>query len=293
LLKVAVLIPDPANTYYKPMWREQYDRVSAPLLRHGVAVSPHPWTEPLPDVDLVLTLVTWGYHHRAADWFATVERWRAQGAPIANAGVLTWNADKAYLERLSEEGAPVIPSHAVEQLTPEEIDAARLRFGTDILVVKPRISAGAHKTLKLAPGDSLEGAPEGPALIQPYLPAVEREGELSLFFFDRRFSHAVAKVAAAGDFRVQPQFGGASELVTPDPEALAAAEAVLAKVTDTLTYARVDLIRGLDARWGLMELEVIEPNLFLELAPDGGEAYAQAVLRAVAELRASATARAS
>ena len=289
---IAVLISDPANAYYRDMWQEQYERVSAPLIRRGANVIAHPWTEPDPQVDLILPLVAWGYHYRHADWLAKVERWRAQGTAIANIGVLAWNSDKAYLERLADLGAPITPSHVVETVTEAEMAAARERFAAEVLVVKPLISAGAHKTLKLAPGDALDGAPEGRALIQPYLPAVEREGEVSLFFFDRRLSHAVAKVAAAGDFRVQPQVGGVCHAITPDPDAVAAARAVLSVVEDDLLYARVDLIRGLDGRWALMELELIEPNLFLDLAPDAGEAYAEAVLGATVRLRARTAASA-
>jgi glutathione synthase/RimK-type ligase-like ATP-grasp enzyme len=107
-------------------------------------------------------------------------------------------------------------------------------------------------------------------MIQPFLPAIGEEGELSLFYFDRRFSHAVRKRPRAGDFRVQEQFGGEAEPCAPEADALAAAEAVLAAIKEPLLYARVDLIRGLDGHWALTEIELIEPDLFLaydRLAP--------------------------
>ena len=105
--------------------------------------------------------------------------------------------------------------------------------------------------------------------------------KLSLFFFDGRFSHAVTKVAVDGDFRVQPQFGGRVSEIAPEREALRAAEMVLEAAGPALTYARVDLIRGLDHTPQLMELEVIEPDLFLEHAHDQGAAFAEAVVRAI------------
>ena len=149
------------------------------------------------------------------------------------------------------------------------------------MVAKPLISGGSQSTLRLGRGDSLEGGPPGRALIQPFLPAVSGEGELSLFYFAGRFSHAVSKVAAEGDFRVQPQFGGAVRTITPPPEALAAAQTVLKVAGRDFAYARIDLLRGEDGAMLLMELEAIEPDLFLDHAPDGGDLFAQAVVEAL------------
>lgn len=278
---ITILVPDASEALYGPMWPALFERLAAPLRDVGLKVEARPWTatDAGADADLVLPLLAWGYHHDPALWYARVDAMQAAGARVLNPfEVLRWNADKAYLERLGREGAPTVPSIAVERLTPEAISAARETFGVDRLVVKPRISGGGHKTVRIEPGQfSDPEAPTGPALIQPYLPAVEAEGELSLFYFDRRFSHAVAKVAKAGDFRVQPQFDGSSTTTEPEAQAQATAEAVLAKVAEPLLYARIDLIRGADGRWALMEAELIEPDLFLQYAPDSGMAYAQAV----------------
>ena len=83
------------------------------------------------------------------------------------------------------------------------------------MVAKPQVSAGSQDTVRLKPGDPLDGAPRGPALLQPFLPAVAQEGEQSLFYFNGVLSHAVAKAATGGDFRVQPQFGGQVAAMTP------------------------------------------------------------------------------
>jgi glutathione synthase/RimK-type ligase-like ATP-grasp enzyme len=196
--------------------------------------------------------------------------------------VMRWNSTKTYLVELAGKGAPVVPTHAHDLLTREHVRAAFDAFGVDELVVKPQVSAGSHETIRVKRhGGSLAGGPSGPALIQPFLPAVGEEGELSLFYFDGRFSHAVTKVAVEGDFRVQPQFGGQVSEIAPEPEALRAAEMVLEAAGEPLTYARVDLIRGLDHTPQLMELEVIEPDLFLQHAHDKGAAFADAVARAL------------
>ena len=120
--------------------------------------------------------------------------------------------------------------------------------------------------------------PAAGRMVQPFLPAVAEEGEQSLFYFGGRFSHAVRKVAAQGDFRVQPQFGADISGFAPDPEAFTLAEAVLAAAPQGLIYARIDLIRGLDGRLCLMELEAIEPDLYLAHAPDGGRMFGETVL---------------
>ena len=124
--------------------------------------------------------------------------------------------------------------------------------------------------------------PKFAAMIQPFLPSVSGEGEISLLHFDGVFSHAVGKVAKAGDFRVQPQFGSTIGPITPPPVALDVAQAVLAAAPGRLTYCRVDLIRHPDGTLRVMELEAIEPDLFLEHAPEAGAVFAAAVKRALA-----------
>jgi glutathione synthase/RimK-type ligase-like ATP-grasp enzyme len=115
-------------------------------------------------------------------------------------------------------------------------------------------------------------------LIQPYLPAIESEGELSLFYLGGRYSHAVRKVPRSGDFRVQPEYQGVITAVEPAADEREAAEAILAAVEDRLLYARVDLVRGLEGRPVLMELELVEPDLYLGHAPDRGRRFVDVVL---------------
>lgn len=140
-------------------------------------------------------------------------------------------------------------------------------------------------SLRWRVGEPLEGGPEGlapvgPALVQPYLPAIETEGELSLFFIGGRYSHAVRKVPRAGDFRVQPEYRGVITAETPAADEREAADAVLAAVEEPLLYARVDLVRGLEGRPVLMELELVEPDLYLGHSPDAARTFARAAISA-------------
>lgn len=280
---VLILTPAPDEPRFANSWSPLFERLAAPLRARGLSVQAASWVDAdTADARVVLPLLSWGYHLRSDEWFARLGVLEAAGARLANpAPVLRWNTTKTYLADLASRGAPVVPTHAVDRLTMAELDHARDVFGVDVLVTKPQISGGSQDTVKLRHADGLAGCTTGPALIQPFLPAVGEEGELSLFYFDGVFSHAVTKVAVAGDFRVQPQFGGQVSGVAPEPEALHAAEMVLAAAGPSLTYARVDLIRGLDGTPQLMELEVIEPDLFLEHAHDGGASFAEAVMRAL------------
>jgi glutathione synthase/RimK-type ligase-like ATP-grasp enzyme len=278
---VLILTPAADEPRFANSWSPLFERLAAPLRAQGLTVEPASWVDA--DVSaarVVLPLLSWGYHLRTEEWFARLDALEAAGARLVNpASVLRWNTTKTYLAELAGKGAPVVPTHAVDRLTMEALDHARDVFGVDVLVTKPQISGGSQDTVKLRHADGLTGCTASPALIQPFLPAVGEEGELSLFYFDGVFSHAVTKVAVAGDFRVQPQFGGQVTGVAPEPEALHAAEMVLKAAGAALTYARVDLIRGLDGTPQLMELEVIEPDLFLGHAHDGGAAFAAAVVR--------------
>ena len=281
--RIAVLTPDPADAVkWGELPGELYQRMAAPLAAAGLDVRPEPWTlagpEALAGYDLVLPLLVWGYHFDVARFRAAVGRWAQAGVRLRNpASVLSWNCDKRYLDVLAANGAPTIPTRFVDRLSLDDLAHAAAAFGAETLVVKPQVSGAAWKTLRLRPGEPLDGAPDGPAMIQPFLPAIGEEGELSLFYFDRRFSHAVRKHPGAGDFRVQEQFGGVNEACEPPAEAITAAEAVLAAVAEPLLYARVDLIRGLDGRFALIEIELIEPDLFLAYDRRAPERFAEAV----------------
>ena len=118
-------------------------------------------------------------------------------------------------------------------------------------------------------------------LVQAFVPEIARDGEWSLLFFDGVYSHAVLKRAASGDFRVQSQFGGSVEALEPPAELLSSARDALAAVAALgfrdHAYARVDGV-VVGGRFRLMELEMIEPALFLAQRPDAAERFAN-VLR--------------
>jgi glutathione synthase/RimK-type ligase-like ATP-grasp enzyme len=282
--RVAILTPDVASEGYRTRWPDVLERNAAPLREAGLEVEARDWANAsdLAGFDLVLPLLVWGYPFAPRQWAEAVDRWEAQGVRLQNpASVLRWNADKAYLGRLAELGAPVVPTRHYTQLNRAGLEAAALAFGTDELVAKPRISSSAWQTIRWSPGQTLEGGPQGAAMVQPYLPEIERSGEVSLIYFGGAYSHAISKRPQPGDFRVQPEYDGIIAACRPDADERAAAERILAAVAEPLLYARIDLVRGLEGKPQLIELELIEPDLYLGYDEGAGERFAAAVLELI------------
>ena len=282
--RIAILTPDPQDEAFHSRWRDPLAQNTAPLLHAGMLVKQRSWAEPIRvgEFDLILPLLTWGYHRAGGQWHDAVAAWEADALPLRNPpAVLHWNSDKTYLGRLAERGAPVVPTLYAERLTPEALEQAADSFGVERLVTKPQISASAWQTIRWSPGGSLDGGPEGPAMIQPYLPSIETEGELSLLYFDGHYSHAIRKRPSKGFF-VQPEHGGIVTDHAPSADERAAADAILTCIDEPLLYARVDIARGLGGAPVLMELELVEPDLYLERDPGRGAMFAEAVRRAAA-----------
>ncbi|MET1110088.1 MAG: hypothetical protein ABWX67_01030 [Allosphingosinicella sp.] len=280
--RVAILTPDKRGEGYRTRWPDVLERSSAPLREAGLEVEARDWADAsdLAAFDLVLPLLVWGYPFAPRQWVEAVNRWESEGAKLWNpAPVLRWNADKIYLERLAERGAPVVPTRHYTQLDEARLEAAAKAFGTDRLVAKPRISASAWQTIRWSPGAPIAGGPQGAAMVQPYLPEIERSGEASMIFFGGRFSHALSKLPRPGDFRVQPEFDGVISAYSPDADEHEAAARILAAVEEPLLYARIDLVRGLDGKPQLIELELIEPDLFLGYDAGAGGRFADAVVK--------------
>ncbi len=258
---IDVLMPAPGNHYAAEAAAvvESYRPAFADL---GLHLAPRPWTDGPGAGAATLALFAWGYHTDAASWLAMLDAWPAGRLLLNPPALLRWNTRKTYLDELAQCGVPIVPSLFVDA-TQASVAAAFDHFGVDALVVKPQISAGSHQTTRITRGAAI--APLADAIIQPLLASVGEEGEWSLFFIGGAFSHAVRKVAQAGDFRVQPQFGGKVSRLDPPDEAMAIAASALAAMPAPALYARIDLLRLADGGLALIELEAIEPDLFPDL----------------------------
>lgn len=273
-------MPDPE---YPEPWRWTYDPEAAALADAGAEVEPIAWTDvgDLSGFDLVTPLVAWGYHADYIRWLDLLGRAQAECWPMVNPpALLLWNGDKAYLTELAARGVSTVPTLAVEACGDADLEEARRRFGSEWLVVKPPISASAAGTHRLGPDDDLPADSRGrPLIIQPLIDEISRTGEFSLMLFGGEYSHAVVKRPKSGDFRVQEYHGGVT-LPCPAPPAgaIELAKAALAAAPAAAAYARIDIVPDDAGTLMIMELELIEPSLFLDHAPDGGAAFRRSIL---------------
>ncbi len=279
--------PDPQTPSHHGRWPYVLDAYREALSGLDVEIFDAPWSEPLTrDYDLIVPLVAWGYHNDPVRFRAVLAGLKATEKRIFNpADIVSWNVDKRYLRDLTEAGIRVIPTRFVDRVTDALLQEAVADFG-DTLVIKPVVSAGAKNTVVWRNGDvqafeSVEGntpSPAEDAMIQPFMPAIQSEGEWSLLFFAGEFSHAVLKTPKSGDFRSQPDYQASLRTLPPPPEALLlAAETIDFIGADRLLYARVDMVRDAQGRFCLMELELIEPDLYLAYADGAAARFAHAV----------------
>jgi len=278
-VRAIILVPAPD---YPEDWDWAYEVEAAVLLRAGFSVEARPWTEPgdLSGYDLVTPLVAWGYHQDSARWHALLDRLEADAVPTLNpVPLLRWNSDKRYLSELEAKRIATIPTRLIESLDDAGLAEARLEFG-DELVIKPPVSASADGTHLLRAGAAVPETSLGRAMmVQPFLRSVATEGEYSLMLFGGRFSHSIVKKPKSGDYRVQPHLGGTERRCEPPEGAIELATMALEVAPAAAAYARVDMVRDNEGNLAIIELELIEPALWLQHAPDGGESFARAMAR--------------
>jgi len=256
---------------------EQMGKITPAFARHGMETALVRWREAgdrAQNFDALLPLFVWDYfENNQAAFLAQMEK-AAQNCHLFNPfSVLRWNSEKSYLEELAAAGAPVIKTLYLDRVTQAEIEKAFDTLETDRLVIKPTIGGGAWRQVLYRRGDPFPDADKLPpceTMVQAFLKSVQDEGEYSFLYFDGNFSHAALKTAKSGDYRIQSLYGGSEETYTPKPEELASAQKILDALDFTPLYARVDLLRGDDGILRLIELELLEPYLYLPHAP--GEA---------------------
>lgn len=273
------------------------DRLAiAAFERLGARAVPAVWSDAgarWDDFDAVVVRSCWDYHLRQPEFLAWVDRVEAMGVPMLNPpAVLRWNSDKRYLRELSERGVRVAPTRWIEGDGGETLGDLLQEAGWDHAVVKPAISASAHDTWRTSRAQAAadesrfaSARSRGALMVQRFLPEVERGGEWSIVFLGGTFSHGVVKRPKAGDFRVQHEHGGSAERAAPGEHLIEAALRAIGEAPAPLVYARVDGCE-VDGELVLMELEALEPSLFLGLHPSAPARLAEAVMGAVGAARA-------
>ncbi len=235
--------------------------------------------------DLCLVRSTWDYNEKHEPFLTWARQAEAASGLRNPAELIAWNSDKHYLRELGERGVRTVPTVWVGEDSRLGLEQILAGTGWDEAVVKPVVDLGARNLHRVRAGEdsvALELILRNQrAMVQPFLPSLEGQGELSLVYIEGELSHAVRKRPAAGDFRVQSIWGGTVSREEPTGAELELAEEALAQFKQVPLYARVDLVEGPTGEPCLIELELIEPNLFLCEHPPAVEALAGAVLRSL------------
>lgn len=252
---------------------------------HGLKLDACRWTDPAIDwsaFGAVLVNCAWDYQDDHERFLGRLDEISDLGVPIFNSpDMVRWNIRKTYLRELEKRGVPVIPTLWPEAPTAPDIRDAMAAFGTDDVILKRQVGAGARSQVRFNK-DNIPDAGrvlDRPGMIQPFIPSIATEGEYSFLFVDNEFSHALVKRAADGDYRIQASYGGRSHPIEPSPADLQQARAVLEAVDEAPLYARIDMVRGLDGSLMLMELEVIEPDLYVRDGSHIGDRLARALAK--------------
>jgi glutathione synthase/RimK-type ligase-like ATP-grasp enzyme len=266
------------------------DELMAPILKElAVETVVVDWTHPFPsDIDAIWLRTPWDYHRQLPKFLEWLES--TGDVPMWNSReVVRWNSHKRYVGELYEAGLPVVPTLIYEPEQPLDEEELKSWLKGQPVVVKPAVSAGAYKTARYdewneaAATHARELHAEEAVMIQPYFANIEKHGERSLIFLDGNYSHAVRRhlplvEGPEVDYLMQPVEASAAELE--------AAQKILAYLPfPDLLYARVDLIPDPEGKPVLLELELIEPQLFLREHPEGAPVLARAFARRLTQLQ--------
>ncbi|MDN5214621.1 hypothetical protein QQ020_21250 [Fulvivirgaceae bacterium BMA12] len=265
------------------------ERALIPHLRDlGIMAEPVIWENKNLDFtryDYIVIRSCWDYHLKIDRFKIWLDQLNQSKIPLANPyEVVLENTNKFYLQRLSEEGVKVVPTAWIKEATSEKVLAAMAKKQWAQAVLKPVVSASAYHTYlisenQLPPALDLDKMRDNTFMLQPFLSEVSENGEWSLIFFNKAFSHAVLKQPKRGDFRVQEELGGIAAPADPDPAIIRQARDILDLYKAPLLFARVDGIVRKNT-FQLMELELIEPELFL-LNDDLRQRFAKAIKKYV------------
>jgi len=246
-----------------------------------------------PDVDwsrfrCAIFRTTWDYFDRFDEFTAWLGRAEQLTQLCNRPSVVRWNMDKHYLADLEAEGIPVVTSRFIERGTATPLRELLDQSGWKDAIIKPCVSGAARHTYRIDRDNAGEVAPvverllaTGSMILQPFMREIVDRGEDTLVVLNGRYSHAVRKVVKSGDYRVQEDYGGTVHDYESTPEQIELAERAMAFCRPVPPYGRVDMVRDNEGRLAVMELELIEPELWLRNHPPAALPLAEAIAREV------------
>lgn len=238
--------------------------------------------------DAVVIRNPWDWFNRRLEFKSFLERLGDVGVPLFNPhSMLLEYFEKTYLRTLEARGVPIVPTRWLTRDALDTLPGMLRESGWARAVIKPTVSANSYDTHLFSAAEAKRvmallrnSADHDQYMVQPYLDEIEHDGEWSLIFFGGHFSHCVRKYPKLGDFRVQTEHGGRSEASVPSAALIAQATKAVERGVPASLYARVDgVVR--ESQLLLMELEVVEPELFFRADTGAAERFAAALLAAV------------
>ena len=282
---------DEGNWYIAQIMKEE-GLLLAGLRSRGLRARRVAWSNPNFDWSTTRAAVfrsTWDYFERYPEFSAWMDRVVSQTRLFNSPALLRWNLDKHYLGDLAERGVTVPATRFIERGETASLHELVASSGFGEVIIKPAISGAARHTYRLRREDCAAHEPvfreliaNEAMLLQPFLGNVLAQGELSLIVLGGRGTHAVRTIAKPGDFRVQDDHGGTVHAHTPTAEEIAFAESAVAACPELPMYARVDAVRDDTGALSIMELELVEPELFFRFHPPSADVLAEALVDALA-----------
>lgn len=239
------------------------------------------WDDPNVDwtsFDCLIIRSVWDYFERYNAFMKWLDQIEALKVPTLNpVEVIRYNIRKNYLLDLPGYGMPIVPTQFVEPGDSDRLKQILAQVSSEI-VVKPTISAGGFKTIRIKPGELMPELIEKlvswnealELMIQPFAVEILEEGEWSFVYFNNKFSHSANKKPKPGEFRIQEEHGGKMILMEAPVWLQNQIDQYCERIRDHihpgLLYARIDgIVR--EQVFQVMELELIEPNLYLRSEP--------------------------
>ncbi|WP_343671080.1 hypothetical protein [Chitinophaga sp.] len=265
----------------------EYNDVLPFLQNKGLDIEPAIWDDPAVDwtrYDVALLKTPWDYHQKIDAFKTWLDKIESLNICLLNDyKTVRWNLDKHYLKEIIADGFDVIPSAFLEQGWKGDLLPLFEELKTAAIIIKPCVSGGSKNTIVVRKNEAAAGYDEvvtlladGAYIVQPLMHEVQN-GEWSYTFFNGQYSHTILKKPKAGDFRVQQIYGGSIETLYPSHEEIAHAATYVERYAKNCLYARVDGLM-VNGHFVLMELELIEPYLYLSYGENAVEKYYEAIL---------------
>jgi len=249
--------------------------------RLGGLVDSAPWDSPQVDwqkYDVLILRSCWNYHTKYFAFLKWLEHIETLGIHVWNPpAILRWNMDKSYLLSLNQKGIQIVPTSIITARRENSIENIFEEMESNKLVLKPAIGASAYEVHKINVEDGEKNLTilsslllHSDVLIQPFMEEIY-DGEISLIFIGNTFTHAVMKTPKGNEFRVN--HNGTAKLISVDQSIIEQGQHILNTIEKPILYARIDGLL-VNKKFVLMELELIEPHLFIDLCPETADVFA-------------------